>query len=447
MDHEFGVAIPKKPLTVRLIETIGILLVLSILFSISYFIIFKIKNKEVVISGPESISVTMSNNDTIEALSEKWLNTYLEQYKQSFISYKKKIDSVNIEKTYVLERGKYKIIQIDFDIKAKSRLSRYYLTWGTYDENTKTVKCQWVVWFTSKRNSTGEVIYSCYKTQTPSGYRINKEKERGISNQVATTTDDRQPLGVNGSISECAYIIEGDKMSVSYNYGTSWSEVPVSIEELFGSELYKTIDARLPEKSYVINKEITAFVYGGNGDENLLCLYSHDMGLNWSISTISKDIDDLRLRSCDFLNNQLGYVVVSYKSGSWQETQEVYKTTNGGETWSKTGTGPRQTKMFDASFVYSDTGFLCYEHSDYYTINLYYTNDGGARFRPVSLPVKDEWKNIFVQPQAPYIKGDKLYLKIEQGENSDYLGGEAKALYVSGNLGKTWTFEGLIDSK
>lgn len=133
-----------------------------------------------------------------------------------------------------------------------------------------------------------------------------------------------------------------------------------------------------------------------------------------------------------------------------QESQLIYKTTDGGASWSEVGAGPRTSLLQSAGFIDENVGFMTYPKIEGAETNFYRTEDGGKTFKPIILPVvKQEWMGStfepFVQPETPYIEDGKLFLLVGQGPQGDFKGGRLIAKFKSEDKGKTWTFVELVE--
>lgn len=105
--------------------------------------------------------------------------------------------------------------------------------------------------------------------------------------------------------------------------------------------------------------------------------------------------------SAIFTTAEIGYIVASNGRTMSQEGQIIFKTTSGGESRAECGYGPSTALFRDAFFPQKNLGFLAYYYVQGQETNPYRTQDGGNSFAPVILPIKEEWKEIFIEPQAP----------------------------------------------
>jgi len=441
MDDDKFVKIPMQAKVRRALSLIGTALIVIVLCYIALSIF---QQRNVVIKEPESISVMMNEKDSPEAAAETWMRIYLKQFSQRHIKYTMEIVDYSIDNIVTLENGAEKVFKIDFTIVPRTRYSSYFLSWGDFNKRDRIVKCQWVIVLSTIKRSEEHVEYCCYKKQTSDGYKIEKEMQ-AVNDNDKKSSEPTTGLIIN-SKGGGSYTIIQNKCSVSYDNGVTWIEVPAALESLLDSSDEDSSRNTLQDGSYVILPKITAFVFGGTEKTKLSCIYSHDAGASWSTSVINNQIHNARVRFCRFVSNTLGYVVVSFDKNEDGEKQSIFKTTDGGVTWNKTGAGPSSSDLTDCCFLSNGRGFLCYDYVNGKRTNFYYTDDEGRSFAALTLPANKNLDGVFNHPQAPYWEDNKLYLKISQDESSDYLGGKVKALYSSTDIGRTWHFERIVNN-
>jgi photosystem II stability/assembly factor-like uncharacterized protein len=247
--------------------------------------------------------------------------------------------------------------------------------------------------------------------------------------------------------SDFRYEIMNDSLQVTYNNGKDWGEVPVNVEELFEGD-YNGTTEYLIEGSYVIRPERTAFVLGGHGPVHLLL--SPDQGETWEKVLVSNEMPGVRMRLLGFTSEQDGYLILTGGRTMSSEGHLVLKTNDGGLSWYKTKSVEETMSLVtDGGFINNEIGFISFG-----SFNregqpprpwLYRTGDGGNTWEEVAVPIPDEYKGYFTEAEVPVFNGDEGTLLVNQGPNGDYLGGNVLAKFTSYDLGKTWTFAGLVD--
>ena len=116
----------------------------------------------------------------------------------------------------------------------------------------------------------------------------------------------------------------------------------------------------------------------------------------------------------------------------------ISKTNDGGETWNDVYFGVGDEKIFKTSsqikFINENIGFLTMPITGGEKSELYISKDGGVSFEKLEIIKSD----IYDYYNLPTFENNTLYLKITQGSDGDYNGGDYKE-YYSLNNGVDWT--------
>lgn len=425
---------------------IGIICIL-ILAILSCFGYIWYKKSTTVILPPEQIQVTtQSQNETLVCC--QWLSAYLSQYQQRFLDKEKTVLQYTIDDIIELEEH---ILQVKVTLEMKHPTSDFaqQLNGGLIDDHT--IQCDWVLYFTTFSSEESKTIYRVTRLVRPAVYDMEQYKESGQQEKDEYQQEyiDTIPFEKR----QYTYKIENDCCSVSYDYGETWIEVPLSLEELCtigdGNSYYN----RLQDGSYGITPEKTYFLFGGTNDTTLSVIYSDDQGHHWHTSivddttNVEQKINSVRIKFICFPTPQTGYTVVSSGRTMSQEGQTIFQTTDGGQHWKKMGYGPSTWLMQYAGFINETVGFISYPSVSGEESNFYRTEDGGKTFSAVSLPIievevgnTDNKITPFTQPETPFWQDGKLYLYVNQGDMGDYNGGRCKAVLISEDMGKTWSY-------
>ncbi|MGM9988406.1 MAG: WD40/YVTN/BNR-like repeat-containing protein [Bacillaceae bacterium] len=419
---------------------IGIVaLLVAILIGVGYFVYYNYEQSKIELKQTEGFSITTKTKN-MTLVGVKWLDNYMAQYQQKYVSNDKEIEKYEIDDITVLDE-KNKVIQIDFTIEAKGKGEEAPLE-GGMAEGPKT-KYQWVLWFKTTEAGNDEITYEVYKTQRPAGYDLEIYNTSGQKEKDEYEREYIKEIPFEERL--YTYKIENKKCFVSYDAGESWVEVPVPIETLAkvgdGNSHYN----QLQEGSYIITPEKTAFVYGGTRETGLEIIYTENKGQSWQTTKVDSQMDSVRVKFCSFPTVKDGYIIATGGRTMSQEGQVIYATTDGGKTWSKAGDGPRTSLLKSGGFVDKNIGFMSYPKIQGAETNFYRTEDGGKTFSPVTLPIKEEWKEVFIEPQTPYKEIGKLFVLVGQGDQGDFQGGRVMAKYYSKDMGKTWEYVELVN--
>jgi photosystem II stability/assembly factor-like uncharacterized protein len=119
------------------------------------------------------------------------------------------------------------------------------------------------------------------------------------------------------------------------------------------------------------------------------------------------------LHSIKFANDSVGYTVSSLYGGS---TNNIHKTTDGGETWIDQSSGHSATRFKDIYIVSEDTVFMCGNYG-----LVIHTFDGG-----------ENWISDTVAAEGDHLFG------IDFVGHTGYVCGNSGAIYKTTDLGETW---------
>ena len=389
---------------------------------------YKYQQSKLKFQHAEGFSVEVNTND-LNVVGEKWLEEYTKQYQRKYVPWNKKVVKYSIDEIEIKEAN---VIQVDFSVVLKKIDESSAYNWNGVIEDEK-IKSQWVLWFKERKTSDGTFVYTVTKLQRPAGYDLEKYQSSGEKERDEYKNEYESELPYENK--QYTYKIENKICYVSYDKGTTWKKVPVPLEALVSVGDGRLYYNKLQERSYIITPKKTAFVYGGTREIPLTITYSEDMGITWKTTKISKNIVSIRMKFCSFPNEKVGYVIATGDRTMSQESQIIYKTTNGGESWKEVGYGPSTWLLQSGGFVDENIGFMSYPKVEGAETNFYRTEDGGKTFEPIKLPVTP-----FIQPETPYLENGQLFLLVGQGQQGDFKGGTIMAKYKSEDMGKTWSF-------
>ena len=441
MENAEQVKKKRRPLK-RVILIAGIIILVLGGVYIGYY---KWRQNQIILDHPVNITVSCQQETRLKDAAQSWFEALTSQHQQDYIKSSDRIDSYEIDDIKVLEDKQRKIVQIDFslDIADPNAASFEYWELGTDGDE---VSAQWVVTFDVSQSKTdGMLNYKAVNVQRPAAYDLENYNASGQADADALEHElsGQRPY----DDIQYTYKIESETCSVSYDGGASWIQTPLPIEQLdyYVDGHFKSNELR--EGSYIISPEKTALLFGGFHTP-LTCLYSDNMGKTWQTIKIDGAPLYCHIKFLSFPTPKDGYIILgSDKTMSW-EYESVYKTTDGGATWSFTGEGPRSSMMQSAGFIAPDIGFVSYRYNEGADAMMYRTEDAGVTWEPIVLDIEAELRPYFTQPQTPKWDNEKLVLLVDEGADSDYQGGNPMQLkYLSEDLGLTWTFAGMLELK
>jgi hypothetical protein len=233
------------------------------------------------------------------------------------------------------------------------------------------------------------------------------------------------------------YSLQNDQLQITYNNGGDWVIVPVEKEKFFAGE-YNGNKQELIEKSYILTKNFTAFLYSEGNSIKLK--YSLNQGDSWEDSVVTAQYPPIRFRKVEFLNETFGYVIISGDRTMSQEWTTVYITNDGGKQWKETPHSGVTRLIYDGGFVDENTGFLSFGILNPVEPDLYVTQDSGNLWSKATITIPEKYHEIFVMAEVPFKEEDHLAIFINQGPDGDYLGGKVKGKFISNDNGITWKF-------
>lgn len=233
-----------------------------------------------------------------------------------------------------------------------------------------------------------------------------------------------------------AYSLDSNgNVVLSYNNGQVNAVAPVKLMpggRDFGTGM--TID----EAGFYISAEKTAIAYGGTGDEPLYVITSEDMGKTWMKSEIIANSLVSGL-SVGFITPNDGWLILSVFQGMGTQHNFVYRTYDGGKTWTQTGNpnNGNARVLTGAGFLDNETGFLCFRFETE-ELNISRTLDGGKTWEKLNISVPEGFEQYYsATPLSPVFNNGNGLLPVElQDEN----GNTVKIYFSSDDDGVTWTY-------
>lgn len=255
-------------------------------------------------------------------------------------------------------------------------------------------------------------------------------------------------IGTETEREEAKYRIQNEELEISWDDGTSWEEVPVYTDELLerGDEMDGVLSS-VQEKSAQADSRKIIFAYGGSTSVPVQVIYQEENG-EWKKQTVTRDYYSVRRLFVSFPEDEkTGYLVLTTDRVVWQEGSVLFRTEDGGATWTEVGmAGPDyltagHSLTTGAEFVTNEVGFVTIRDSK--KPEIWRTEDGGKIWEQVSLPEVPE-DYCMAYPPAWSAEGE-LELFVGMEDYTQY-GGE-KAYYTSKDLGKTWSYQGIVIRK
>ncbi|MGE5577315.1 MAG: WD40/YVTN/BNR-like repeat-containing protein [Syntrophothermus sp.] len=236
-----------------------------------------------------------------------------------------------------------------------------------------------------------------------------------------------------------SYNLKGGKLILSYNHETT-AEAPLT---LYPSGSNEGSGMKVDETGFYISKEITAIAYGGFNGEPVQVLISGDMGKTWNTYTVAEKAGGSR-KYVGFITKNDGWLVLCSFRGMGNEDHYIYKTADGGKTWTEVLGNANDTYarvLTGAGFANENIGFLSfrYESIDFQPA-ICRTQDGGLTWEKLFIILPKEFDEYSKTPLSPVFYGaNGLYPILLSKDGADNVLG---TIYLtSKDYGKTWIFE------
>ena len=228
------------------------------------------------------------------------------------------------------------------------------------------------------------------------------------------------------SVGKNDYKIQNGILYISYD-GKNTIEVPGDFSNMINN---------YNEFNYQISEEKTIFYY--TKDSKRYLVYSNDMGNNWNTVEIENESS---IQNIHFVNSNVGFMLKFEDVAMGIAFGKISKTTDGGNKWNDIffGVG-NENKIFKRSsqikFINENIGFLTMPSVGGESSDLYITKDGGNSFNKLEIMEN----NIYDFYNLPIIEDGVLSIKITQGSDGDYNGGDYKVYYSKDNC-DNWSLE------
>ncbi len=452
----------------KLSACVGIALVLIVLIIL---IVINLKTEEAKIKERVGYTVECQTKDDDSKSMSIWFKDYMKQFEQKGLDKDLIVKKYSITKTELLG---IHVIEIDFTIKSqKSNPKLEKILGGAYDSKSGLIKCQWILNYqiSSDKGKKYFKVIDVHDSKEESEKTISKKNElnkealnqdRSIGMDEQTKEEYDKKYKAADDISRqaydkeftqqakepqlnaiCTYRIYNDICSVSYDSGKGWADVPISLKELCSVMDGNSYFNKLQAGSYVISPERTILAYGGTKDTALSIIKSSDEGKTWKRIQVDKEHKfqiSGRLKFISFVSEKVGYIVVTTERAVSTEAKAVFKTTDGGDSWTeiKSETNINIHKLYQASFLTENLGFMSMVCGD--KPELFRTEDGGKTWNTIEI----DMTSSYIQPEIPYLENGKMYLLLNEGDDSS---NHKKALYVSDDNGKSFKYDKEVEKQ
>jgi len=413
----------------RSVITVVALFLLLAAGAVIYYYYFYEEN----INQPLPMTITVEDDPQPEDIAYRFWSDYMEPYKGEQTNRFQRLRDVRSD--FQLLAGDEEAFAVAVNFGAQLEMGNWstHHSWGDVQDDGTVEDIQW----TFRMEKTGENQWTLVRIEDTSST---------IGDLPPLENTYQKEAGIEVLDEETTYRINNDTLEVTYDHGENWTEVPVEVDELFEGD-YNGPENELLADSYIVTPNMTAFIVGGLQDISVL--QSTDQGETWKEASVPSPFQAIRMRILDFVSETHGFVILTGgRTMSW-EGNLIFRTNDGGSTWEEIGNVPTNRQLTSAGFIDENLGFASFGSI---TINenpavpdLYRTTDGGETWSRVEVPIPVEYEGIFTVAESPTFDGTQGTLLVSQGPNGDYQGGEVMARFVSVDEGETWSFANLVD--
>jgi len=194
------------------------------------------------------------------------------------------------------------------------------------------------------------------------------------------------------------------------------------------------------DAGFYISEEKTAIAYGGLDGEPVYVITSEDMGKTWEKSEVIARNVGTSQPYIGFNTPDNGWLVICNFHGMGHEDHYIYRTVDGGKTWSQIG-NPNDIYsrvLTGAGFATDQIGFLSFRYETDFQPAILRTPDGGYTWEKLYVTLPEEFDDYNKTPLSPVFNGaDGLFpIKLSNGD------GDYATIYLkSTDYGKTWTYD------
>lgn len=426
----------------------------------------------------ETVAESVIEEIKINQIADLWIQGFTGQFTQRYVPRTKALKDVRLDASKVLDAESNTVL-VSFSAQLKDSESEFFSSWNGIISDGRFY-CEWVIQYEIDNHYDNTATIYVSEIFTPEAYGIsqyNESLKAENSGSLETTTIAENSLA--------SYEIRNDTLYVTYD-GERMITVPIDCSNL---PMVNNSTTELRAGSYQISMGITSFLYGGatiGGNRVPLTLcYSADKGENWTTCEIDT-IYTADYYYVNFLDESHGVIVCGYdRNEDIQESSRIYMTSDGGETWNMTGSGPTTNIIKGVLFIDENIGFFCYDYVDGMDSNLYVTRDAGKTFSKVTLeeqeldstaanssteasssggtevPTDDSivtngnnasdltsgdnkklvWSDVYKEALLPIYDTDGvLTIYLTQGKDGVYNSGKTAAKYQSSDRGVTWKY-------
>ncbi|MHA6529416.1 WD40/YVTN/BNR-like repeat-containing protein [Paenibacillus sp. BAC0078] len=231
------------------------------------------------------------------------------------------------------------------------------------------------------------------------------------------------------------------QVTISYNNGKLKAQAPLTLYASGHEESGLTVQGT----GFFISTDKTAIVYGGARGLPVQVLITNNQGKTWNSYPVTKELTGTT-KNIGFLTKNDGWMMLSKFYGMGREEHDIYKTKDGGKTWSEVKGNANEVYarvLTGAGFANDKIGFMGFRYETDFQPAVTWTQDGGKTWAKLHVKLPDNLLNYSLTPLSPVFNGAKGQFPIQLSKDgaSNVVG---TAYLTSSNYGKTWKYHKVV---
>ncbi|WP_434630982.1 hypothetical protein PQ689_10410 [Thermoanaerobacterium thermosaccharolyticum] len=274
------------------------------------------------------------------------------------------------------------------------------------------------------------------------------------SNTISQNTISNSSLKTNVSDIRWKWSFKNDQNTLenlqifkSLDGGNSWTQINLPID-ILSKDVYSNIYVEnvVP---YFLDPDNVWISWINNNDESLYILKTTDGGKTWNKLSYKLPQLSQSISKIQFVTPNTGWLLAVSDGAAEQQIKYLFRTNDGGKTWEKINVTssdsysglPLVGTSTDMIFYGADNGWIGVSNPISADVILYKTGDGGNTWSKVSVPTPQSFeKYCIISASVPVFKDDKNgTLNIDFYRTNDGKSENHTVTYVTNDGGNTWS--------